>query len=130
MFRRQPSTQYEEAVGLRDLGSIGVPQRRPGAIKLRKFLVVAVLIGLFVEFLGLPHLRMQYNFTGSYEDPIIHDATYWSITGSRYVTRLDMDLTGFPVVALFKLDESLMTYTSRAVTTIWDQISTLTKETP
>ena len=100
----------------------GLMHRRTGWMRLKRFLLLVAIIAVFIEFMGLPHLRVSYDYRGPADDPTIIAARYWSVTGTREVHYLEIG-DRMPLVALFHLDRSVLAYGRDAVSWSWSFVT-------
>jgi len=130
---RRADRNIREVTKLHGSDPLGVSGSRPGLARSRNLLVIAVVLALFVEIAGLPHLRVSYEYRGRASDPTIISAQYLSITGMRRVGFTEMPSGSMPLVALLPLERSLIDYGRNVSATVWsyarDHLST-SKNTP
>lgn len=105
-----------------NLEQAGLAHHHAGWVCLKRILLLAAIIVAFVEFLGLPHLRVSYDYRGPADNPSIIAARYWSVTGTREVHYLEMG-DRMPLVALFHLDRSVFSYGLDAVSWSWSYVT-------
>ena len=84
--------------------------------KLRNLTTVAIMVLIFVQLFGVPHLRMQYRSRGSHDNIVA--ANYWSITGTQAGTMREGE-QGFPIVALIPLDKPLWSLAGERIAALW-----------
>lgn len=85
----------------------------------RRWLIIVLLVAGFVEFCGLPYLRVTYRYNGSSESPIYIDGTYWSFVGKRHVMAGE-HAEGLPLLLMIPMDQSLFTHATEALTGLWE----------
>ena len=95
---------------LRMLGFDVEVERRARWLAVRRWLVLVAILVAFVEFQGVPHLRMTYVEEGGR----VRSGEYWSLMGPRTVVAGDVAPT-CPVIALVPLERSLWSYAKEAV---------------
>lgn len=123
--RRMPSTKRLDEMerqidaGDRLLKTAGVdPQtyseRRAGWRRFRRCLILALFIAAFLEFGGLPHLRIHTRYSPAYG----RSSEYWSVTGRRQVSSEQLG-DGNPLIVLLPLETSLTERGKAAVASGW-----------
>ncbi len=85
--------------------------------RVRRWLVMLTLLGLFVEFRGVPHFRLSDR-----SRPRGGQVEYWSPLGVR-----EMGEGGPtpPLIVLLRLDRSLWSYAREAGSELYDKIAGL-----
>ena len=106
MIGRKSQPYHDEAHILRAADANPLPRYRPGLARLRNLLIVAVLLVVSVEFLGVPHLRFTYEYRGPASAPTILRARYWSVTGTKDATAGQYG-NGCPLIAFIPAERSI-----------------------
>ena len=76
------------------------------ARKARNLLLLFVVIIVVSELYGLPYLRWNYHYQGTYENPVFLDAEYIGVTGWRDVVAGEYS-PGCPLVLWLKPERSV-----------------------
>ncbi len=84
----------------------------------RRGLLVCVLLALFVEFRGVPHLRLSDPGRLHAQDGV----DYWGVTGLRQVNSGRLR-SAAPLIALLPLERSLVSYASEAASSLFGTIT-------
>jgi len=88
---------------------------------LRRKVIFVIALAVFVELYGLPALRLSYQKNAAHA---VTRARYWSVTGSRTVSRGEVAPT-LPILTLIPLETSLRSY----AVTAWHDLVASKKET-
>lgn len=102
MFGRRRSAPESPS----SLELIGWPRRRLSLWVLLNRLIVLGLVLAFINHFGLPHLRTHYSYRGTWDNPIIVEARYWSVSGSRELGAGDLG-DQMPLIVLIPLERPL-----------------------
>ena len=113
MFQNTSSSKQTQLQNDQD---VMIPIYDPGWLKYKKLLVLVILVVSFIELLGLPCIRIENQS---------HTVSYLGVTGIHEVQLDQLPSDQPPLLLLFPLDRSLLSYGQDLCKTIW---STLHKE--
>lgn len=81
--------------------------------RVRRWIVMASIVVAFLEFMGLPHLRLSVPGSHSRGMP-----PYWSVTGMRHVS-----VPHEPLIVLLPLERPLLESVSEAAAGAWAKLT-------
>lgn len=97
-------------------------ERQQARRRLRRTLLLLTAALLFIEFAGVPHMRVTYTYTGRSSASRMLAAQYWGPFGGK-PAQAGQYGEGCPLIVLIPLEKSLVSYAREAAIAAWQSAS-------